>query len=158
MIDFSKFYNDLELVAALLYNNFLKEEDIKEIASALIGLDQNDILIDISVSTNSNVTELFGNYLKSKQINITNPKKFLTKKLFQYVLANKIDIKSSMEFINFKISEEDRVKEYIGDDIGVEQILGNFWIIEDGDVQDIEEIQQLTKTINEDMSKYIEEN
>ena len=157
MIDFSKFYGDLHFVAALYNNKFLTDTDIQQVANTLIDLKAEPMLVAISVSNSCNIKELFETYLKQQHIQIIDSKRELTKSIFSYVLAGKIDMTPAMEFINFNISEADKVKEYVGDDIGVERILGNFWLIEDGDLCD-DDFKKLTETINKDMCAYIQKN
>ena len=160
MLDFTKFYNDLEFVAALYYNNMLTNQDIYDIANKMINSDPDEKLIDILVATNETDKNLvkFGEYIKTKNISFKDPQRFLIKKIFQYILKMDIALSDGIKYINFKILNSELTKKYVGDYVGIEQIIGNFWAIEDGDVTDSKNIQILEDLIKKDMLKYIEEN
>lgn len=159
MIDFSKFYDDIEFVAALFYNNLLTDENVRIIADKLTETENDDVLIDIIVSsyTDDNLKKI-EKYIESKKIKIKNKKIFLTKKIFQYILKNEISISDGIRFIHLEISNNEEIKEYVGDDIGIEQILGNFYAIDDGDVTDPKSIKRLIQKIQKEMKEYIKNN
>ncbi|MDR0364081.1 MAG: hypothetical protein LBH92_03570 [Bacteroidales bacterium] len=156
MIDFSKFYTDIGFVAALFYNNLLTNEMVLDIADVLTQTENNDILIDILVSRykDDNLKKI-EEYIKSKNMYIKDKKRFLIKKTFQYILNGEISLNDGIRFINFEIIDREKTNMYLGDDVGVEQILGNFWAINDGDVTDTIQIKQLEKEINHEMKTYI---
>lgn len=159
MINFVDFYKDIEFMYALLLENKLTASDLKQIANRLIITDDNKYLINILISDeNDNVFELFKKYVQSKNITINNTKKEIVKKIFFYILKNEIQINAGIDFLHYEISDYSKDKQYIGDNIGIEKILGNYISIDDGDITDKKHINKIKQEIIKDMQKYIDEN
>jgi hypothetical protein len=159
MINLLDFYHDKEFIAALYYNGSLTNEDIYNIAHRLLETENNDILIDIVVSKykDENLYK-FERYINDIKVDSKNKKIFLTKKIFQYILNNLICSDLGIRFIHFELIDREQTKEYLGDDIGVEQILGKYWAIDDRDVTDPKEIKKLEEEIKQEMQNYIDNN
>ena len=65
-------------------------------------------------------------------------------------------MKAGIDFVHYQISDQSKYKKYVGDDLGIEQILGNYFAIDDGDVTDEKQIQELTQEIYKEMQEYIQ--
>ncbi len=156
MIDFTKFYDDLSFIYALFMENKLTIDDIRKISDKLVIEDGNDYLVNILISNDEEVSNSFENYFKDKNIIIENPKIEITKKIFSYILKGCISMKAGIDFVHYQISDQSKYKKYVGDDLGIEQILGNYFAIDDGDVADEKQIHELTQEIYKEMQEYIE--
>jgi hypothetical protein len=82
----------------------------------------------------NNNKQLFENYLNTLKINLLNPKKALIAKVFYYILHDRIDFNKGIEFAHYYVSDRENITEYIGDDVGIEQIVGYYFTIDDGDL------------------------
>ena len=158
MLDFSKFYNDIYFIYALFKENYLKTDDIKKIADKLVIYDDNKYLIDILISENNDdVITLFDSYLKDKNISDKELKIEITKKIFDYILKKEIQMKAGIDFIHYQVEASSKYKKYVGDDLGIEKILSNYFLIDDGDVTDEKEVQKIIQEILLEMKKYIKQ-
>ena len=158
MLDFSKFYNDIYFIYALFKENYLKIDDIKKIADKLVIYDDNKYLIDILISENNDdVIILFDSYLKDKNIYVKDLKIEITKKIFGYILNKEIQMKEGIDFIHYQVEASSKYKKYVGDDLGIEKILSNYFLIDDGDVTDEKEVQKIIQEILFEMKKYIKQ-
>lgn len=158
MLDFSKFYNDIYFIYALFKENYLKTDDIKKIADKLVIYDDNKYLIDILISENNDdVITLFDSYLKDKNIYVKDLKIEITKKIFGYILNKEIQMKDGIDFIHYQVEVSSKYKKYVGDDLGIEKILSNYFLIDDGDVTDEKEVQKIIQEILLEMKKYIKQ-
>ena len=159
MINFIDFYKDIEFMYALFLENKLTVSDLKQIADKLIITDDNKYLIDILVTNETdNISDLFEKYVKSKNISIKNAKKEIVKKVFHYILKNKIQMNEGIDFLHYEVSDYLKDKQYIGDNIGIEKILGNYISIDDGDITDEKQIDEIKQEIIKNMQKYVDEN
>lgn len=58
--------------------------------------------------------------------------------------------------MHYEVSDYLKDKQYIGDNIGIEKILGNYISIDDGDITDTKQIDEIKQEIIKDMQKYID--
>lgn len=159
MINLLDFYHDNEFMAALLENGMLSNADIRYIADMLTDTVNNEYLIKILVSDEDDeINSKFKEYIKSKNIFIEDKKRFLIKKIFQYILNGQIDLYESIKFIDFEIRDFEADKQIVGDSIGMEKIFGKFYLINDRDVTDPKEIKKLEEEIKQEMQNYIDNN
>lgn len=162
MINFSIFYSDLEFMFALLCNDMLLNDDIKYIADKLILNDADDSLIQILVSNETdNVHELFKKYLNSKGIVVQDAKRTLIKKIFYYILQEKLSLYEAMDFINDKIVLEVGSDKYVGDRLGIPGIIGDYDALYDMKYvynSSVEEIQRGENILKSEMRDYINKN
>jgi hypothetical protein len=152
------FYNDIGFMAALFYNNVLDNVDIYEIANHLNSKTYDDVLTKIianGADSNTN-QELFKNYLNAIGIKSVDYKRAAVAKVFYYILHNKIDFDMGIRFISLKIIDDENAINYVGDDVGIEQIIGNYYSI-DGET-DEKDIKIIKKEILEEMRQYIRDN
>jgi hypothetical protein len=113
-MDISKFLDDIEFMAALFYNNMLNKYYIKQIADNLTSVEPDDNLIAILLSDNTDeINANFQKYIENKHISIKENKRFLIKKIFQYILDGKLDLKESIMFINFEVSNHEDIKNWL---------------------------------------------
>jgi hypothetical protein len=146
-------------MAALLENGMLSNADIRYIADMLTDTVNNEYLIKILVSDEDDeINSKFKEYIKSKNIFIEDKKRFLIKKIFQYILNGQIDLYESIKFIDFEIRDFEADKQIVGDSIGMEKIFGKFYLINDRDVTDPKEIKKLEEEIKQEMQNYIDNN
>lgn len=157
MIDFSRFYNDTYFIYALFKENYLTIDDIKKITDKLTLDDDNKYLIDILISEDNNdVITSFENYFKDKNITVEYSKIEITKKIFLYILCDKISMKEGIDFIHYHVEDPLKYKKFVGDDLGIEKILSNYFLIDDGDIIDKNKIQKITEEIINEMKEYIQ--
>jgi hypothetical protein len=147
-------------MAALFYNDMLSNEDIYKIANNLTNRISDDDLISILVNgtDDDNNKKLFENYLNKLKINYLNPKKALIAKIFYYILHNKIGADEGIVFVANNISIFENTTNYVGDDVGIEHILGNYYAIADGDIVDRKGIDETEKILSEEIRQYIQDN
>jgi hypothetical protein len=114
-------------------------------------------LINIIVNeVDDDTKKLFENYLNTLDIKYSYSKRFLIAKIFYYMIQNKINFNEGIRFIRYNISEYKNARKYIGDDVGIEQIIGNYDIIDDGDITDPIQIEELKNEIYKEIKEYIE--
>lgn len=158
-INFSEFIDDIELMAALFYNNKLNKNDIKKIADNITSFESDDNLIAILLSDDTEeINYYFKKYIENKHIIINDKKRFLIRKIFQYILNGRIDLINGIKFIDFEIRDFKDDKEIVGDSVGIEKVLGNFYLINDGDVTTEKDIESTKKIIQEEIKEYIKNN
>jgi len=152
------FYNDIGFMAALFYIDMLDNVDIYEIASHFNSKASSNLLAKIieNGADGNNNDELFKNYLKMREIKYLDPKRALTAKIFYYILHNRIDYDIGIKFVSSKVCNRENVINYLGDDVGIEQILGNYYAIDDGDVTYDKDIERLIDLIFLEMKQYID--
>jgi hypothetical protein len=160
MIQFIDFYDDIGFMAALFYSDMLNNADIYKIANHLANKVSDDNLAKIIVNgiDDNNNKKLFENYLIKLNIIFLHPKKHLTAKVFYYILHNRIDLNKGIRFLNLKVVDYGNCTKYLGDDIGIEQILGNYYAIEDRNLTDKKDIEATKKLILEELQQYIHDN
>ena len=156
MIPFLDFYDDIDFMIALFYNHMLNNVDIYEIAIQLNNKNHDDVLAKIIANgVNGNNEKLFDNYLNELGIKFAESKKAIAAKVFYYILADKIDFYKGIRFVHRKVSIYENTKTYVGDDIGIEEILGNFYMIDDGDISSEKNIETTIEFIISDLKQYI---
>jgi hypothetical protein len=157
MIQFTDFYDDIDFMIVLFYNCKLRNADIYEIANHLTNKTPDDVLIQIVVNgpDDNNNKKLFENYLNKLGIKIFNSKRAVAAKIFYYILHDKIDFYKGIRFVHRNLSNHENITKYVGDDIGIEQILGDFYMIDDGDFADEKNIEATIECIISDMKQYI---
>ena len=153
-LDFS---GDIYFMAALFYNNLLNNVDIYNIANHLTNTVDDDDLINILVNgkDDENNKKLFGNYLNNLNIDYLHPKETLIAIVFYYILHNKINMYSGIKFAHTNVSNSKDTVEYVGDDVGIAQILGYYFAIDDCDITDKKEIEDTEKLILEEIQQYV---
>jgi hypothetical protein len=153
-LDFS---DDIYFMAALYYNDLLNKNDIYNIANHLTNTIGDDDLIKILVNGegDDNNIKLFVNYLNKLNIKYLYPKETLTAIVFYYVLQNKINMYSGISFVDRNVRNFEDTMHYIGDDVGIEQILGNYYYIDDGDAIYEEQIKEAEKYLIEELQYYV---
>jgi hypothetical protein len=157
MIQFSDFYDDINFMAAMFYRNLLDSMYIYEIANHLTNKISDDYLTKIIANRgdDNNNQKLFENYLKKLRIKFLDHKKYLTAKIFYYMLNNKIDFKEGIDFVHYNVSDP---KGAVGDDIGIDRILSKYYAIDEGLVPDKKDIETLKKLILDEMQQYVRDN
>ena len=157
MIQFSDFYDDINFMAAIFYCNLLDNMYIYEIANHFTRkISDNDLVaIMANGGEDNNNQKLFENYLKKLEIKFLDHKKYLTAKIFYYMLNKKIDFKEGIEFVHYNVSEP---KGAVGDDIGIDRILSKYYAIDEGLVPDKKDIEAFKKRILEEMQQYVNDN
>ena len=153
------FYDDIGFMAALFYNKRLNNADIYEIASHLNNKASDDVLAKIIANgaDNANNKKLFKNYLNALGIKFLDHKRALIAKVFYYVLNNRIDFYKGIKFVHRNVSKSKNITRYAGDDVGIEQILGNFYVIDDGDLRNEKNIKTAIEFIIRDLKQYVNE-
>jgi hypothetical protein len=153
------FYNDIGFMAALFYNNMLNNVDIYEIASYLNNKTYDDVLTKIIANgADNNNKKLFKNYLDALGIKFLDPKRAVAAKVFYYILHDKIDLGKGLRFLNFRVVAHGNFNQYLGEDIGIEQIFGNYYAISDRNVTNEKDIQAVRESIFRDMQQYVRDN
>ena len=144
-------------MAALYYNDLLNREDIYNIANSLTNTLDDDDLINILVNGegDDNNIKLYVNYLNKLNIKYLYPKETLTAIVFYYVLHNKINMYSGICFVDRNVRNFEDTMYYVGDDVGIEQILGDYYYIDDGDAIDVEHIREAEKFLIEELQQYV---
>jgi hypothetical protein len=157
MLQFSDFYDDINFMAAMFYRNLLDSMYIYEIANHLTNKISDDYLTKIIANRgeDNNNQKLFENYLKKLGIKFLDHKKYLTAKIFYYMLNNKIDFKEGINFVHHDVSDP---KGAIGDDIGIDRILSKYYAIDEGLVPDKKDVETLKKQILDEMQQYVRDN
>jgi ethanolamine utilization cobalamin adenosyltransferase len=158
MIQFTDFYDDIDFMIALFFNCMLNNADIYEIANRLTSKvsDGNLAKIIVNGTDDNNNKKLFENYLNKLNIKLLNPKRALVAKIFYYILHNRIDLYEGIKFlVDYRVSNFDDAIEYIGDDVGISKILGNFYAIDDGDLRNKKDIEAAINYIFRDMKQYV---
>jgi hypothetical protein len=156
-IQFSNFYDDIDFMAAMFYSNLLDSLYIYEIAAYLTNKTSDDSLAKIIANggDDNNNKKLFENYLNAHGIKFLDPKRYLTAKIFYYMLNNKIDFKEGIGFVDYNVSEP---KYAGGDDIGIDRILSKYYAIDEGLVPEKKDIETFKKLILEEMQQYVHDN
>jgi hypothetical protein len=157
MMQFSDFYDDINFMAAMFYSNLLDGMYIYEIAKHSTNKISDDCLAEITANRggDNSSLKLFENYLKKLGIKFLDHKKYLTAKIFYYMLNNKIDFKEGIEFVHYNVSDP---KGAVGGDIGIDRILSNYYAIDEGFVPDKKDIETLKKLILDEMRQYVRDN
>jgi hypothetical protein len=159
MIQFSDFYDDIDFMVALFYNRMLSNADICEIANHLNNKTSDDVLAAIVANgVNSKNNRLFDNYLNSLGIKFFNSKRAVIAKVFYYILHNRIGLNEGIGFVDHKVIDYGDPTKYLGDDVGIAQLLGKYYAIADGDVTDKKKIEDIKKLILEEMQQYVDDN
>jgi hypothetical protein len=159
MIQFTDFYDDIDFMIALFYNRALNNADVYEVANRLNNKTSDDFLAKIIANgANGNNKRLFDNYLNALGIKLFDSKRAIVAKLFYYILHNRIDFFEGIWFARFYVSNNKNITKYVGDDIGIEQILGDYYAIVDGDITDEKDIKDLKQLILEELQQYVKDN
>jgi hypothetical protein len=137
----------------------LNDADIYEIANHLNNKTFDDALAQIVVNgpDDNNNKELFENYLRKLGIKFFVSNRAVAAKIFYYILQDRIDFYKGIRFVHHNVSNVEKITEYVGDDIGIEQILGNFYAVDDGDLDDEKDIEVTIEYIIRDMKQYVNE-
>ncbi|MDR1219572.1 MAG: hypothetical protein LBK73_08180 [Treponema sp.] len=159
MMQFTDFYDDIDFMSALFFNYMLNDADIYEIANRLNNKTPDDVLAQIIANgASGNNQRLFENYLNALGMKFLAPKRALIANVFYYILNNRIDFYEGIKFTEFEVSKFDATIEYIGDDVGISKILGNFYVVDDGDLRDEKDIETAIKYVFRDMEQYVQDN
>lgn len=152
MINKKNYYNDLGFIAALFYSDLLNKEDIFEISNYLTNNNyDSNYLIEILLDYKNNKNKILNNFdlfLKEKNLSITSKVKaigILINKIFKEILNNKISFMDGVKFIIEYLIDNSKNKEFIGDYLGLDEIIGIYYAIDDGDIINKSEIK---KTLN----------
>jgi hypothetical protein len=153
------FYDDIVFIIALFFTGMLNDVDIYEIANHLNNKTPDDALVQIVVNgpDDNNNEKLFRNYLSKLGIKFFDSNKAVAAKIFYYILQDRIDFYKGIRFVHHNVSNIEKITEYIGDDIGIEQILGDFYAVDDGDLGDEKDIEVTIEDIIKGMKQYINE-
>jgi hypothetical protein len=159
MIQFTDFYDDIDFMIALFFNYMLNDAEIYEIANRLNNKTPDDVLAKIIANGPSgNNQGLLYNYLSVLEIKCLNPKRALTARVFYYILNNRLDFYKGIKFLDFKVIDHENITKYVGDDVGIERIIGNFYAVDDGDLRDEKNIETAIKYVFRDMEQYVQDN
>jgi hypothetical protein len=157
MMQFTDFYDDIDFMIALFYNRMLSNADIYEIANHLNNKTSDDILAKIIANgANGNNKRLFDNYLNALGIKLFDSKRAIVAKLFYYVLHNRIGLNEGIGFVDHNVIDYGDPTKYVGDDVGIAQLLGKYYAIYD--ITDKKKIEYIKKLILEEMQQYVKEN
>ena len=116
----------------------------------------DDILAKIIANgANYNNKRLFDNYLNTLEIKFVDTKRAIVAKVFYYILHDRIDFSEGIRFVDVKVVDDKNVTKYHGDDVGIEQIFGNYYGIEDGNFVDEKGIESLIEFTINDMKQYV---
>jgi hypothetical protein len=159
MIQFSDFYDDIDFMLALFFNGMLNDADIYEIANRSNNKTSDDIFAKIIANGPSgNNQRLLYNYLNELGIEPLDHKRALIAKVFYYILSNRIDIYEGIGFIDHKVINNENITKYVGDDVGIEKILGAFYLVADGDLRDEKDIEAAIKDVFTELEQYVQDN
>jgi hypothetical protein len=159
MIQFSDFYDDIVFMVALFFNYMLNDADIYEIANRLNNKTPDDILAKIIANGPSgNNQGLLENYLNALEIKCLDPKRALTANVFYYILNNRLDLGKGIRFLDVNVLDYENITKYLGDDVGIERIIGYFYAVDDGDLTDEKDIEDAIKDVFKDMEQYVQDN
>jgi len=158
MITFTKFYNDYEFMAALFYNDMLDSEDIYKIADLLTNKISDNELVNILLhKPNDHDNQILMNaFFERHNLKCNYPKQYIVAKIFYYILQNKILLSDGIDFVHYDLSDYEAIKEYIGDDIGIEKIIADYDPIDDGHLTS-EQSNILKSKIYKNMREYIKQ-
>jgi hypothetical protein len=153
------FYDDIDFMIALFFNGLLYNEDIYEIANYLNNKTPDDALAQIVVNgpDDNNNKELFENYLNKLGIKFFVSNRAVAAKIFYYILQDRIDFYKGIRFVDRKVSNYEKITKYVGDDIGIERILGDFYAVDDGDLDDEKKIEAVIEDTIRGMKQYVNE-
>jgi hypothetical protein len=158
-MQFTDFYDDIDFMIVLFYNRMLSNADVYGTVNRLNNKTTNDILAKIIANgPDGNNKRLFYNYLDAHRIKLFDSKRAVAAKVFYYILHNKIDFYKGIWFVHRNVSDNKNITEYIGDDIGIDQILGKYYAIVDADITDKKDIEAFKKQIQKEMRQYIKDN
>jgi hypothetical protein len=143
-------------MVALYFNDLLNREDIYNIANSLTNTIDDDDLINILVNGKAdyNNKTLFVNYLNKLNINYLNPKETLVAIVFYYVLQDKIDICSGINFVNKNVRNYADTIYYLGDDVGIVSILSGYYF-DIGDVIYEKHIKDIEFFLMDELRQYV---
>jgi hypothetical protein len=159
MIPFTDFYDDIVFMAALFFNGMLHDAHIYEVASRLHNKKPDDVLAQIIANgADGNNKGLFHTYLEAFGIKFLDPKRALIAKMFYYILHNRMDLYKGINFINFKVRNNENITKYVGDDVGIEKLLGAFYAVTDGDLRDEKDIEAAITDVFKEMKQYVRDN
>jgi hypothetical protein len=138
----------------------LNNADIYEIANRLTSKTSDNNLAKIIVNgvDDDNNKKLFESYLIKLNIMLLHPKKALIAKVFYYILHNRIDLNEGIRFAAYDVSDVADSINYVGDDTGIEYIVGDYYAIDDGNLTYKKDIKLAKKLIFEGMLQYMHEN
>ena len=154
---FSDFYDDIDFMIALFFFGMLNNADIYEVANRLNEKTSDDILAQIIANgTDVNNKKLFNNYLNALGIKFLDSRRAVAAKVLYYILHNRINFYTGINFVYNNVSEHENTKYIVGDDIGIE-VLQQFWLIDDGDLENEKDIENVIESIIIKMKKYINE-
>jgi hypothetical protein len=141
---------------ALFYNRMLNNADIYEIANRLNNKTPDNILAKIIANgANTHNKRPFENYLKARGIEFFSSERAIVAKVFYYILHDRIDFNEGIGFVDHKVIDYGEPIKSLGDDIGIAQLLGNYYYI--CDITDKEKIEAIKKLILEEMQRYVNE-
>ena len=154
------FYDEIGFFSALFYNKMLDNKDIYYIVKHLNNKTSDDVFNEIigNGEENNNNKKLFIKYLRVHGIKYLDPKRALIAKIFYYILLDKIEFYRGIRFVHRNVSNYKKTKTYMGDDVDIEKILGNFYMIHDGDLSKEKDIETSIEFIIHDLKKYINVN
>jgi hypothetical protein len=145
-------------MAALFYIDILNNTDIYKIANHLNNKASDDVLVKIIANgANGNNKKLFENYLNTLGIKFVDSKRAVVAKVFYYILRNRIDFYKGIRFLDFKVLDYENTTEYLGDEVGIERVIGNFYAVDDGDLDDEKKIETAIEYVIREMKQYVNE-
>ncbi|MDR1180059.1 MAG: hypothetical protein LBK44_06105 [Spirochaetales bacterium] len=157
MMQFIDLYDDIDFMIALFFNGMLNNADIYEIANRLNNKTSDDVLVKIIANgANCNNERLFDNYLNALGIKLFDSKRAIVAKVFYYILHNRLDLGKGIRFLDLKVLDYENTTEYLGDDVGIERIIGNFYA--SCDAIDKKKKETLKKAVLEEMRQYVNDN
>lgn len=152
----ARLIDDIYFIAASFYSNIFSNISIYEIANHLNNNTYDDILAKIIANgVDNNNKKLFEKYFDAHGIKISDPKRVVAAKVFYHILHDRIDFREGIIFLHHRVVDRGNTTEYLGDDIGIEGILGKFYQIDDGDLSDEKYIKTAIEDIISDMKQYI---
>jgi len=152
------FYDDIGFMAALFHNDMLDNADIYEIANRLNKKTPDDVLAKIIANgTDGNNKGLFDNYLNVRGIKFVDSKRALIAKVFYYILHDRIDFYKGIKFADIEMSNYENVITYVGDDVGIEQILGDFYAVDDADLMNEKDVETAIDFVISGLKEYVNE-
>jgi hypothetical protein len=156
-IQFSCFYDDIDFMIALFFNRMLNNAHIYEIANHLNNKKSDDVLVKIiDKGTDINSKKLFYSYLNAFGIKYFDSRRSIVAKVFYYILHDRIDLGKGFKFVKCWVSDFKKTKKYVGDDVGIEQICGNFHSI--CDFADEKDRRILKEAVLAEMQQYVRDN
>ena len=163
MINKKNYYNNLEFISALFCLGLLNKDEIFGISNYLLNNGYDSIyLINIWLSYKDNKNEILNNnfslFLIEQKVFISSKEEAtntLIKLIFKEVLNNKILFSDGVEFIIKNLIDDSKNKEFIGDYLGIDKIIGIHYTIDDCDLINENNIEKLKDLGIEMIKKYL---